>query len=79
MREEATTQDWWPSVTQVVNERLRNVIIADPENLIDKRYLYNLQWTNPTPNKTVKHIELESDASASTSLFVLAITAALAE
>jgi len=79
MRKEATIQDWWPALTQIDNERLRNVIIADPDNPADKRYLYNLQWANPKPAKAVKRIELESDARANTSLFVLAITAILAE
>ena len=79
MRKESTIQDWWPSLTQIENDRLRHVIVANPENLADKRYLYNLRWQNASPGKTVKTIELESDPTLSTSLFVVAITAELAE
>ena len=79
MRRQATVQDWWPALMQVDNERLRNVIIASPANPADKRYLYNLRWTNPTPEKPVKRVELESHPSLGTSLFILAITAALPE
>ena len=79
MRRESTIQDWWPSLTQIENERLRHVIVANPENLADKRYLYNLRWRNPSPGKNVKAIELESEPTLSASLFVVAITAVLAE
>ena len=77
MRKTATVQDWWPACHQIENDRLRHVIVADPANQSDQRYLYNLQWINPTPNKPVAHIDLQSEAGGAASLFVVAITAAL--
>ena len=77
IRKESSIQDWWPSLPQIENDRLRHVIVANPSNLAEKRYLYNLEWANPAPQKRVEHIELESDPKASTSIFVVAITAAL--
>ena len=79
MRRDSTIQDWWPSLTQIENERLRHVIVANPENLADRRYLYNLRWQNPSPAKAVESIELESESTLSTSLFVVGVTAVLAD
>jgi len=79
MRKQATIQDWWPAVTQIENNRLRHVIVANPQNIAQKRYLYNLQWTNPKPSRVVKAVELESNPAVGTSIFVVALTAGLAE
>jgi hypothetical protein len=79
MRKAATIQDWWPAVAQIENDRLRHVIVANPENIAQKRYLYNLQWTNPKPDRVVKAVELESNPAVGTSIFVVALTAGLAE
>ena len=77
LRKESTIQDWWPSLPQIENDRLRHVIVVNPNNLAEKRYLYSLEWASPAPLKCVEHVELESDPKASTSIFVVAITAAL--
>lgn len=79
MRKEATVQDWWPALPQIENDRLRHVIIANPGNLADKRYLYHLWWPNPHPGRTVVRLDLESDPTVDTSIFIVAITVALAE
>ena len=75
LRNEASVQDWWPNLVQIENDRLRHVIVANPENLSERRYLYNLQWQNPFPEKAVTALELESDPSLNASMFILAVTA----
>jgi len=77
LRKESTIQDWWPSLPQIENDHLRHVIVANPNNPAGKRYLYHLRWANPSPRKRIQHVELESDPKTNTSIFVVAITAAL--
>ena len=79
LRKESTIQDWWPALAHIENDRLRPVIVANPENLADKRYIYHVRWVNPSPSKLVTRLELESDPKASASIFVVAATAILAE
>ena len=59
--------------------RRRCVVAADLQNVAEKRHLQNLRWSNPKPDRIVRAIELESDPPAGTAIFVVVLTAGLAE
>ncbi|GAT32622.1 DNA-binding transcriptional regulator, LacI/PurR family [Terrimicrobium sacchariphilum] len=73
--EESTIQDWWPSYQQFDNSRARHLTVTkdgDPE--ASERFLYTLQWTNPTPEVKLDSIRVKVNPDTRFTLGILAIT-----
>lgn len=71
-------QDWWPDFTHTdfPNARMAPIQESDEGGHLPRHvYLYTLEWINPRPEKTVESLEISVDASLSTTLGVLAVTA----
>lgn len=68
-------QDWWADFPQFTAPGVKHAVIShegDPYEY--ERYLYTLEWVNPSPGATLKTICLRSNPSSATTLGVLAIT-----
>jgi len=68
---ESNIQDWWPDFPQFENENARAFPVGDDDS---RRYLYTLQWVNPTPAKVLDRIRLASNPERDATVVVLAVT-----
>ena len=74
IRQGANIQDWWYAFPQFASDTARSVRLAGDGTPNAERYLYVVQWLNPTPEKPIKAIRLTSDAQKSATVIVLAVT-----
>lgn len=72
-------QDWWNDFPQFEGEGVKHyVVTADGDPFEYERYLYTLEWENPSPDRPLREIRISSNPTQATTLGVLAITALLA-
>jgi AraC-like DNA-binding protein len=72
---QANLQDWYFSWDQLERANAKPYDATPPSSpLSASQYLYTLQWINPSPEKKVAALEVVSDAKASATLALLAIT-----
>lgn len=73
--EKANIQDWWPDFFQTDFAHARRVVVAqDEESLQIHRYLYTLEWINPSPEEEIEYVEVCVVPDQPTTLGLLAIS-----
>lgn len=75
----ANIQDWWPEFPQFNADSVRHVAITENgDPFAYERYLYTLEWTNPTPDVVLEEVRVRSNPAVPTTLGLLAVTLLLA-
>lgn len=69
-------QDWWSAYPQMnfSNARMAPIAEYDGGNLLRCKYLYTLEWINPSPKTTISHLEISVDPNQPITLGMLAVT-----
>jgi DNA-binding LacI/PurR family transcriptional regulator len=68
-------QDWWNDFPQIQGPGFRHFAVTDGEDpFAYERYLYTLEWANPTPRREVKELRISINPSLRTVLGVLGVT-----
>lgn len=68
-------QDWWNDFMQIQGPGFRHFVVTDGEDpFAYERYLYTLEWVNPTPRREVKELRVSINPSLRTVLGVLGVT-----
>ncbi|WP_404422479.1 substrate-binding domain-containing protein [Nibricoccus sp. IMCC34717] len=77
---EGNIQDWWPTYAIILSKEALPHLVTGPDNDPHgyERYLYTLEWRNPTPERTVRRIRITSNPTLETTLAVLGVTCLLA-
>ena len=72
-------QDWWPLEAPRDFSHAMFAAVFNPSDLEDyERYLYTLEWINPSPGRELSRIEVRVDPKAGPTLALVAVTALLA-
>ncbi len=68
-------QDWWNDFPQIQGPGFRQFVVTDGgDPFAYERYLYTLEWANPTPGREVKELRVSINPSLRTVLGVLGVT-----
>lgn len=75
----ANLQDWWPEFPQFNADGVRHLAVTENgDPFAYERYLYSLEWVNPTPEIPLDEIRVRSNPVVPTTLGLLGITLLLA-
>lgn len=68
-------QDWWNDFPQIQGPGFRHFAVTNGEDpFAYERYLYTLEWVNPTPRSEIKELRISINPSLRTALGVLGVT-----
>ena len=71
----ANIQDWWPEFPQFNTDNVRHVAVTEHgDPFAYERYLYSLEWVNPSPDVPLTEIRIRSNPVVPTTLGLLAVT-----
>lgn len=74
---QANIQDWWPTFPQMDFLHARMAPITKNEDasaIQEHKFLYTLEWINPSPDTTISHLEIKVDATLPITLGVLSVS-----
>jgi DNA-binding LacI/PurR family transcriptional regulator/biotin operon repressor len=72
---EANIQDWWNDFPQIEGPGHRHFVVTESDDSFAyERYLYTLEWSNPTPRREIRSMRISINPSLRTVLGVLGIT-----
>lgn len=68
-------QDWWNDFPQIEGPGFKHFVVTDGEDpFAYERYLYTLEWQNPTPSNRIREIRISVNPALRTVLGILGIT-----
>lgn len=74
----ANIQDWWSGYHHYdfTHGRVAPLVEKNVSEAVERHvFLYTLEWINPEPNKELAYLEVTADATQSTTLGILAVSA----
>jgi DNA-binding LacI/PurR family transcriptional regulator len=68
-------QDWWPNFPQFNGDGVRHLVVSENGDPFDyERYLYTLEWENPSPDAELTTLYIRSNPAMETTLALLGLT-----
>lgn len=68
-------QDWWNDFPQIDGPGFRHFVVTEHQDpFAYERYLYTLEWSNPTPRCEIKELRVSINPSLRTALGILGVT-----
>jgi DNA-binding LacI/PurR family transcriptional regulator len=68
-------QDWWPDFPQFNGDGVRHLVVTENGDPFDyERYLYTLEWENPSPDAELTTLYIRSNPALETTLALLGLT-----